>query len=138
MALIKPKDIKVKKPWGSKPSRWFNTSKDEQMATYKVWSNTATKINIEIKDEQEQVVYSSHEHMHKGLNLWKWNYILDQKLALKAEAFKNKEQQKPLNRSLTPIDEAIRLGHDLYIPKGTYSIHISTESDQQSAEFKVE
>ena len=137
LAILKADDIKFDSSWNSKPSRWFNTSADKQLTTFSIWSNNEKTIHIDIKDEKEQIIYSSHIHLHKGLNLWKWDNKLEVERALKAEEFKNKDEETPLNKSLTPVSEGVRLGHDTYIQKGKYSLELSSDSLHASINFNV-
>ena len=138
LAILKVDDIKFSASWNSKPSRWFNTSADKKLTTVSIWSNNDKTIHIDIKDEKEQIIYSGHTHLHKGLNLWKWDNKLQVELALKAEEFKNTEEEKPLNKSLTPVSEGIKLGHDTYIQKGEYSLELSSDNLHESIDFNVD
>ncbi len=137
LALLKPHDIDFKKSWNSKPSRWFNSSNDEKFSTFKIWSKSTKTVNIEIIDSKKQPLYSTKINLIKGLNIWQWDNKLDEKLALTAEEFKNQDETKPLNKALTPVSEGIRLGHEIYIQKGDYSIRIFNQIDNSSTEFKV-
>jgi len=135
--VFKSNTIKAKSFWNSKPSRWFiDDNPDKHSIT--IWSDAQKTVNIDIKDENDQTLFSSHEHFDKGLNIWHWDYKLHTDLALKAEEFKNKDEQKPLNKSLIPIKEGQRLGHDTYIQKGNYTIIFSDGEEKQSLEITVE
>ena len=136
--LFKPDNIKAKSSWNSRPSRWFGDLGNPQLLSTKLWSDSEKTVHIDIIDENQQIIYSSHEHLQKGLNLWKWDYKIDVELALKAEAFKNKDELTPLNKALTPVSEGIRLGHDNYIQKGKYTINISHNDKSQSVDLTVE
>lgn len=137
LALLKPNDIKFKKSWNKKPSRWFNTGTDEDSSSFNIWSNSKQTITLDIIDNKEQVLYRTEVNLAKGLNVWKWDNKLDAEMALKAEEFKNKDEEKPLNKSLTPVSEGIRLGHDIYVQKGDYSIKIFNQNSDSISEFKV-
>lgn len=136
--VFKANKIKFNSSWNSRPSRWFSSYAPKPLETFKIWSNSEKTVHIEIKDDKEQTLYTGQAHLHKGLNLWKWDYQLDAELALQAEAFRNSEEETPLNKSLTPVSESKRLGHDIYIQKGKYALNISHEEETQTAELEVE
>jgi len=135
--IFEPNDIKAKSSWNARPSRWFiNDTPDKH--EFMVWSGSEKTVHVDIIDENEQIVYASHEHLSTGLNVWNWDYKVDVELALKAEKTNNKDKEKPLNKSLTPISEGIRLGHDIYIQKGKYTIKFSDGDDSQTIDLLVE
>jgi len=136
LAILKTKDIKLKNSWNSKPSRWFNFS-TPKMSEYQIWSDSAKTVKLEIKDENEQILLSSQVELNKGLNFWNWDHKVNTELALKAEDFKNKDEEKPLNKSLTPVSESVRLGHDSYIQKGKYTLNLTHNDDTQTTKFEV-
>lgn len=135
LSILKPDDISFKSSWNRKPSRWFTS--DRKQSAFKVWSKTDTTANLEILDDKEQVIYTNKIKLKKGLNLWTWDNLLDSKLALSAETFKNKEEDRPVNKSLTPVNEAIRLEHNIYIQKGKFTIKIQDETNSSSNVFEV-
>lgn len=136
LSLLTSSDIKFKNSWNRKPRRWFNNS-SPQMSTYKIWSDAVKTAQLTIKDEQQQDLLSLQLDLNKGLNVWKWDHKLETSLAIKAEDFKNKEEVKPLNKSLTPISESVRLGYDSYIQKGKYTLNISHNDKTETLKFEV-
>lgn len=137
LAILAMNDITFNNSWNRKPSRWFNTDQAENLSVFKIWSDKEKTVRIDIKDDNKQTIYSSEAHMHKGLNFWQWDNKLEVQSALDAEQHKNKDKEKPLNKSLTPVSEGIRLGHDIYIQKGKYSIEVSNEAENESLDFTV-
>jgi len=137
LALLKVDPISFNPVWNSKPSRWFSRPEDSPSTNFQMWSDKEKTIHIEILDDKKQVIVATHIHAHRGLNLWKWDHKLDVDLALKAEEFRNKEADKPLNKSLTPVSEGLRLGHEIHIQKGKYTLEISYEDESDSKAFEV-
>ena len=138
LAILKADDINFNSAWNSKPSRWFNVPTEQQFSSFSLWSDQDQEVQINIVDEKQQTVYSKALQLNQGLNIWNWDNKTNPELALAAEAFKNKdEKEKPLNKALTPISEGIRLGHDIYIQKGKYSIELSRGDNKESAKFEV-
>lgn len=137
LALIKAEPITFNAAWNNKPSRWFTTPEDSPASVFQIWSASEKTIHIEITDDKKQVLLATHIHAHRGLNLWKWNHKIDVKLALKAEDFRNKEAEKPLNKALTPVSEGLRLGHEIHIQKGKYTLEISYEEEKDSKPIEV-
>lgn len=135
--MLKPDEIKFNNSWIGKPSRWFNTPNDQQLSHFNIWSDNDKTVKIEIIDDNKQTLYTGKIMLHKGLNNWQWNNKLNTAMALNAEKFRNKDKELPLNKSLTPVRESIKLGHETYIQKGTYEIIISYESNVESIELKV-
>jgi photosystem II stability/assembly factor-like uncharacterized protein len=135
--VTQAEDITFNPSWNRKPSRWFSQPSDNPLSLFKIWSNSESKVTLEVIDEREQVVYNTEINLHKGLNIWNWDNQLNKDLALKAEAFKNKEEEKPLNKSLTPVSESIRLGHGIYIQKGKYTLKVHKKDEESSTEFSV-
>lgn len=134
--IFQPEAISFKASWNSKPSRWFTTGKKDLMK-FQIWSASEQTIHFEIQDEKEQAVFTSQIELHKGLNFIDWDYQLDTELALAAEEFSNQDEEKPLNKSLTPISEGIRLGHDIYIQKGKYKITAGSVETEVNTELVV-
>ena len=130
LAVLPVDDMKFNKAWNSKPSRWFNTGEPKK-TTFVFWSDAEKSLNIDIKDDNQQVIYNTQLNAEKGLNYWHWDHLLDRDKAMQAEQHRNRDKHKPLNKSLTPVSEGIRLGHDIYIQKGEYSLEVSNEDDLQ-------
>ncbi len=139
LALQKPKDINFNSRWNSKPSRWFSVPNGNDYKTFSIWSQKSKQnAVISIKDSNKQIVFTTNIELNKGLNQWKWDYKLTTPLALKAEQFANKDKEKPLNKSLTPIQEGMHLGHDIYIQKGKYTIEVYIKENESIKEaFEV-
>ena len=135
--MLKPDEIKFNSSWNSKPSRWFNTPNSQQLSHFNVWSDNNKTVEIEILDENKQTIYAEKLKLHKGINNWQWDNKLNTALALNAEKFKNKDEETPLNKSLVPVSESIKLGHETYIQKGTYEVKISHEDTEETSELIV-
>ena len=136
LALLKPKDIQFRPYWNSKPSRWFAPKRGEY-SLFSIWSGSQKTVDISILDEQENPIYSIKKVLHSGLNTWQWDNMLEVDMALKAEASKNEDKDKPLNKSLMPISEGLRLGHKIYIQKGLYKLVVKDSTNTESIEFEV-
>lgn len=135
--VFETKSIKAQPSWNSQPSRWF-LGKIPKKHSIKIWSDSEKTVHIDINDDNNQTIFSSHIHLEQGLNIWQWNFKINKELALKAEEFKNKDEEKPLNKALTPIKEGIRLGHETYVQKGKYTFLISNGTEKKSIEMTVE
>jgi hypothetical protein len=137
LALLNKENIKFNSSWNSKPSRWFNFSKDDNKSIFRIWSDGIKTVHINIQDANEQTIFSSHADLHKGLNLWKWDNKINVELALAAETFANKDEKEPINKAKTPVSEGIRLGHDIYIQKGKYKLVVTDKENKEQLEFEV-
>ena len=136
LAVLTIKPIHFRPRWNAKPSRWFNTQKPA-ITKFKIWSDNAKTVEIAILDKNQQAIYQTSKALHKGLNIWQWDNRLNTDLALKAEKYANKDQEKPLNKALTPIAEGIRLGHTIYIQKGKFEIQVKDSNITESVTFEV-
>ncbi len=137
LSILQPKDIQFKSSWNKKPSRWFTINSNKSTTDFKIWSNSDQDISITLTDDKDQALFKTKKKVHQGLNIWPWNNKLDQKLALDAELNKNNEAEKPLNKSMIPISEGIRLGHEIYIQKGKYKLSIKSDHNEATTEFSV-
>ena len=137
LALLPMDEIKFNSSWNSRPSRWFTTSKDEQLSSFNIWSAGDKQATIHVLDSDDQTLFDSTINLTKGLNIWHWNNKLNIEKALAAEELKNKDADKPLNKSLTPISEGLRLGHDIYIQKGKYKLRISSGESEATIGVKT-
>jgi hypothetical protein len=81
-----------------------------------------------------------------GMNSLEWDLLVDQELALAAEAvaleqMKNDDdaatEESPTNLAQTPYAESVRLGHALYVIPGDYKVRVSVGENSDSTELKV-
>ena len=138
MSLLKPKKITYNKSWNSKASRWFNSINHQQLSQFLIWSDKKKIVTLEILDDNEQILYTHQIDLHRGINAWQWDHKINTTLALNAEKFKNKDEKKPLAKSLIPVSESIKLGHEIYIQIGSYKIRLSHEDNEDITELLVE
>jgi photosystem II stability/assembly factor-like uncharacterized protein len=137
MFLLKPKNITFNKSWNSKASRWFDSVNHQLLSQFLIWSDNKKTATLEILDTNEQTLYTHQIDLHRGLNAWQWDNKLDTTLALNAEKFKNRDETKPLNKSLIPVSESIKLGYESYIQIGFYKIRLSHEDNENVSELLV-
>jgi photosystem II stability/assembly factor-like uncharacterized protein len=137
MSLLKPTNISFKKSWNRQAPRWANTANSPQLSQFLIWSDSKKVVTLDILDDKEQILYTHQIDLDRGLNSWKWDNKLDTALALKAESFRNKDEKKPLNKSLTPVSEGVKLGHESYIQKGDYTLRLSQEDNEEFTELMV-
>ncbi|MCF6300199.1 MAG: glycosyl hydrolase [Proteobacteria bacterium] len=136
-------EITLKKSWQSKPYRWSPTdNKDDETSIY-FWAQNAGKGKVVILDELDQVIFEQGIYLLKGINQWRWNYKVDQQLALQAEKNRNdsRKEEKPteklLNKAMIPFAESVRLGHPAFISAGKYQLKIQQAETHHSADFVV-
>jgi photosystem II stability/assembly factor-like uncharacterized protein len=139
LTILAIDDIKFSSAWNSRPSRWFNFG-DKELSSFSIWSDSDKEASITILNTQDQALFESTMKLSKGLNIWKWDNQLNVDMALAAEELKNSKEgefEKPLNKSLTPVAEGIRLGHDIYIQKGKYKLQVTSGDTEETADFEV-
>jgi photosystem II stability/assembly factor-like uncharacterized protein len=137
LAVLAVDEIKFNNTWNSRPSRWFNPDNEKQLSKFKIWSKKEGESNISVLNDEDQILFETSLKLQKGLNIWKWDNLLDIEKAKAAEALKIKDAEPPINKSLTPVSEGLRLGHDIYIQKGKYKIQVILGETKETKEFEV-
>ena len=119
LTLFSPKKVKHSKRWGRSYSPWRKAYTPQ--TTFTAFSNQATAFALEIRDQQDQVVYRKTGELSKGYNL------LDYSL-----------EYAPVKRSkktkiLKPDNDGIT-----YLSKGTYTVAIKTAAKEVQQKLLVE
>ena len=139
-------EVKASRRWRSERSRWYFDPEEAPRSTVKYWSNSAGTASIEILDKNDSVVRRLSNEAVQGMNSFEWDLLVDQELALAAEAAAqekakedaNKDQEeKVLSLEETPYAESVRLGHALYAIPGEYTVRVSVGENNDSNGLKI-
>jgi len=95
-----------------------------------------------VLDDNQNVVKVLKLELARGVNSWRWDLIVDQDAALKAERdarAKSKEKDTEGALAKTPYAEAVRLQQRLYIAPGKYTVKLAqgAASSETSLEVKA-
>ena len=139
-------EVKASRGWRSERSRWFFRPDEAPGSTVKYWSESAGMATIEIMDAHGSVVRRLESESIVGMNSFEWDLLVDEELALAAEAAslrKSKEKADPgteeqdISLADTPYAESVRLGHSLYAVPGDYTVRVSVGKNSDSTELNI-
>jgi len=139
-------DVKASRSWRSERSRWYFDPDEAPGSTIKYWSDHAGTATVDVVDGNDAVVRHMSVEAAKGMNSLEWDLLVDEKLALAAEAIaqdKAKEnsdgenEDKTTSLADTPYAESVRLGHAMYAIPGDYSIRVSLGGHSDSTDLKI-
>ncbi len=139
-------EVQASRSWRSERSRWWFDPEEAPQSTIKYWSDKAGPASIEIVDGNDSVVRSLSADAARGMNSLEWDLLVDQELALAAEAVtldkagedqEETDEENTPNLARAPYAESVRLGHALYAIPGDYRVRVSVGENSDSAELKV-
>ncbi len=139
-------EVTASRGWRSERSRWYFRPDEAPKSTIKYWSNSAGSASIEILDGNDTVIRRLSSEAVRGMNSMEWDLLVDQEMALAAEAAsleKAKEdankgqEEKAVGLEDTPYAESVRLGHILYAIPGEYTVRVSVGENKDSNGLKI-
>jgi len=137
-------DVKASREWRGQRSRWFFRPEEAPKSTIKYWSESAGTASVEIIDSNDAVVRRLSSETVHGMNSFDWDLLVDEELALAAEAAAQAQKrtadadaEKSFSRADTPYAESVRLGHSLYATPGDYTIRVSVGENSDSVGLKI-
>jgi len=139
-------DVAASRHWRSERSRWYYDPEETPKSTFKYWSVDAGAASIEIVDGNDAVVRRLGGEAVHGMNSIDWDLLVDEDLALAAETAareKAKEStddadaEKTVSLADTPYAESVRLGHDLYVIPGDYTVRVVVGENSDSTGLKI-
>jgi len=139
-------EVNASRGWRSERSRWFFRPEDAPRSTVRYWSNSAGTASIEIINGDDAVVRRLSDEAVKGMNSFEWDLLVDEELALAAEASASEkanedtadeEESKSVSMADTPYAESVRLGHSLYATPGDYTIRVNVGDKSDSVDLKI-
>ncbi len=139
-------EVKASRGWRSERSRWYFRPEEAPKSTIKYWSDSAGTASIEIVDGNGAVVRRVNNETVRGMNSFEWDLLVDQELALAAEATSHEKAKEDANKGQeekaasledTPYAESVRLGHVLYAIPGEYTVRVSVGENKDSNGLKI-
>jgi photosystem II stability/assembly factor-like uncharacterized protein len=151
-------DIRYERGWKQRRSPWWFRPDDAPYVDITFWAKEDGRVTVSVWDELgENVLFKDSVDAVRGVNVYRWDLLLDERLALAAEAAavatdreskkdKAKKSKKktdeeaaaaPVSRKETPWAEAVRLERPLYITPGTYSVNVTVGATEEHHETEL-
>lgn len=144
--LFAVREVQAQRGWRSARREWFDFPQFRPRLDVPYWSAAAGEVEATVVDANDQPVRRITLKTKRGINNLRFDLKVDQSLALAAEKFavdklaNDKTAKTPVDTSnlkLRPYAEAVRLGQQLFIAPGEYSLKLSQGSASASAPLKV-
>ncbi len=134
--------VEASRGWKSRRSQWFHREDDAPRVTVPYWSDSEGPATVEVRDEEQRVLWTRTIAAIQGANVFEWNLLLDPDLAVAAEraALSTDDTTDDTKGSLakTPWAESVRLGHPLYVTAGDYDIVVTVGEESGQTTLTVE
>lgn len=151
----------MRAPRSGRRSRWFNFPEFLPEVKIPFWSAEAGTAVLTVHDKGDHELARHEMDVPKGMSTFTWDLLLDEEKALAAEAAgqegkeeksddkkKKKKGKKDAEEpekeettegalAKTPWAEAVRLGRQLYVSGGTYTVRVTVGEASGETEFKV-
>ena len=153
-------DQKYQRSWNRRRSTWFYRPESDPYLDIPYWAAAGGKAVLTVRDEDDRVLRELEQEAIPGVNVFRWDLLLDKEQALAAEsarleAKKEEEKDKQAGKKKdraeqegeeeaglpkkadTPWAETVRLERPLYVTSGTYTIRIEAGEASSETELKV-
>jgi hypothetical protein len=133
-------DIKARRDWWRRGSPWFDTRHDAPQLSGSFWARSAGSATFTVLDDAGLPIQHWRAPAVRGINLWRWNLLMDGQLALAAEnARLAREHLAPAtaNWSAMPVRQALELGQPLRLMPGKYTLRVQLGDALSSSVFEV-
>jgi len=133
-------DMQAQRDWWSRPARWFDETLGLPQLSGSYWSAAPGTVTFRVLDVADQPVQTWTATAIRGVNRWRWDLLLDPKLALAAEnARLARKHLDPatVNWSERPVAQAIELDQRLYVTPGKYTLEITRGGTTSRSAFVI-
>ena len=140
-------ELKASRGWRNRRRLWGFRPEDAPKRKIPFWSSKSGTARLEIRDDKDRVLRVIEMDAPRGVSTFTWDLLLDEKLALEAEAARlaakqaeKKDDDAKSNkgqRAKRPWAEARRLGYPLYITGGTYTVAVQVGDEEATTKLKV-
>lgn len=130
--------VQASRGWRSQRSPWFHDPKEDPKVVAHYWAAAAGPVQVEVRDVDGRVLRRLSAEAKPGVNRLEWDLLVEQALALDAEARAREKlaADKAANLAAHRYAESVRLGHPLYVLPGTYTLAFAQGA--ATAEVKLE
>lgn len=87
--------------WRSRPSRWFDETPDLPKSTISFWAVSDGQARLRVLDEKKHALREISIDARRGINTIEWDLLVDQTLALAAEAANNQADKAAAEKAAT-------------------------------------
>lgn len=143
-------EVPFQRWWRSRRPLWPEIPHFDPSVEIPFWTAADGTAVLTVRDGDERVLRRLELAAGEGINTFSWDLLLDEELALAAEEAalaaeedaNGEEAEKEADstqgqRAKTPWAEAVRLGRQLYITPGTYSLRVEVGEDSGETTFEV-
>ena len=156
--------VEYRRGWNSRRSPWFYRPEFDPEVLVPFWAGTDGEVTLELRDEDDRVLRRLTLDAARGVSTFKWDLLLDEQLALRAEASRlaeaksrddddGKSKKKKKNqkqdadeadgtekgvKAKTPWAERVRLGRPLYVTPGSYKLVVKTADAESETDLEIE
>ena len=151
-------EVTFSRGWRSRPSRWFfDPIFSVERLEIPFWAAADGEAVLDVLDDEGRLLKSLTLDAQRGVNRFVWDLLLDEDLALAAEAERNapkededkgrkrKKREEPEEEAMedgalakTPWAEAVRLGWQLYPVPGSYTLRIRVGEGEGETELTID
>ncbi len=154
-------EVQFDREWRGRRHPWLYRAEDDPFVRVSFWTAAPGKAELAVLDGDGRELQRLEIEARTGINTFTWDLLLDQELAVAAEAAGLEEpapeetkgrkkrrrgrSQEPEDseadargeRAKSPWAEAVRLGRPLYVTPGDYRLRVTTEGGESEVDWKV-
>lgn len=144
--LFKLEEIQFSRDWRGRPSRWYGHLSEDPSVPWNYWSKDGGEVTVRIRDEDDRLLREVSTAATPGVNVFDWDMLLDESLALKAEQAslaapteqdESDEDAAEEAAPRTPWSDAVELGWKLYVTAGEYKVEFVSGEETATADLTV-
>lgn len=131
--------VPFQREWRARRSPWYYRPEDAPYRSVSYWVRDGGAVEWSLLDDLGRVLRRGSMDAVPGVNTFRWDFLLDEALALEAEAARLEETSVlDPDPAATPWSEAVRLGRPPYVTPGSYTIRVEVGGERAEAELTVE
>jgi photosystem II stability/assembly factor-like uncharacterized protein len=136
--LFPKEEIQARRAWKQRRELWFFREEEAEKIEIPFWVQSPGTVLLTLRDEEDRVLMRARQKAASGVNIFSWNLLLDQELALAAEQKRIEAvESEELSNADIPWQEAVRLGRPLYVTPGTYKLRADVGDNESEIELTV-
>jgi len=114
--------LQFDRDWRSRRPRWWHRPEDDPYLDVPFWSRDGGPVELSITDDVgDHVLRRETLETTPGVNVFRWDLLLDAELAVAAEREMVAAEERT-KRANVPWSEAVRLERPVYVTPGKYAI----------------
>lgn len=140
LKLFPVEAVHAERDWRSRPALWFDETAYLPSLEGSFWAKAAGAAELSVLDENKNPLRVIRLDAARGVNAWRWDLLVDQTLALRAEEAaraKAKDDKDGDTLARTPYAEAVRLQQRLFVAPGKYTLRLSQGAASSETTLEV-